>query len=135
MSCEERTFDAVIENGSTILGFVGEQLEANDCSAELRAEINIAVDELFSNIAFYAYPEGKGFVAVRIQIDDAKVILAFIDAGKPYNPLAKEDPDIDLEAEERPIGGLGIYIVKQMASDVRYEYTDGHNVLTVVFAR
>ena len=131
---KELTVDAVIDNVPTVTDFVNEQLEAADCPPKLQIQMDIAIDEVFSNIAFYAYAPGKGSATVRLRIDEAAVTLTFSDSGKPFDPLAKEDPDVTLDAQSRKIGGLGIFMVKKPASDVRYAFLDGRNVLTVVFA-
>lgn len=131
---KELTVDAVIDNVPTVTDFVNEQLEAADCPPKLQIQMDIAIDEVFSNIAFYAYAPGKGSATVRLRIDEAAVTLTFSDSGKPFDPLAKEDPDVTLDAQSRKIGGLGIFMVKKLASDVRYAFLDGRNVLTVVFA-
>lgn len=133
MPRSEMTVAATIENVNTVTDFVNEQLEAADCPMKLQMQIAVVIDELFSNIAFYAYAPGTGDATVRIEIENSVATLTFIDSGKPYDPLAKEDPDVTLSTEERKIGGLGIFMVKKMATDVRYEYKDGHNVLDVVF--
>ena len=134
MSCKEKTVDAVVGNIDTITEFVNEQLEVNDCPLKLQTQIDIVIDEVFSNIAFYAYAPETGTATVRVEIANSAVSLTFLDSGVPYDPLKREDPDTTLGAEERAIGGLGIFMVKKLASDVRYEYADGHNILTVVFS-
>ena len=94
-------------------------------------QIELAVEEIFVNIAKYAYsPEvGRAKVRVELEQDPLKVIITFIDQGMPYDPLARQDPDLTLPAEERDIGGLGVFLTKKMMDDVSYEYKDGSNVL------
>ena len=96
-------------------------------------QVNVAIDELFSNIAYYAY-EAEGDATVRVEIieESMEIVLTFLDNGIPYNPLEKEDPDTTLSAEEREIGGLGIFMVKKTMDDVKYEYKDGQNILKIV---
>ncbi|MBQ7715053.1 MAG: SpoIIE family protein phosphatase [Clostridia bacterium] len=132
-NCDELTLDATVENLGEVLSFVDERLEKNDCSPKVQMQIDVAVEELFVNIAHYAYGEGTGTAAVRFECadDPRRVMITFIDGGIPYDPLAKPDPDITLSSEERPIGGLGIFMVKKSMDDVRYEYRDGKNVLTI----
>ena len=93
----------------------------------------LTVDELFSNIVHYAYhPEiGPATVCVEVVEEPLSVIITFIDQGVPYDPLAKADPDVTLSAEERDIGGLGIYIVKKNMNEITYEYKDGKNILKI----
>lgn len=100
---------------------------------KIQMQIDIAVEEIFVNIARCAYAPEVGNAIIRIETlaDPPSVDITFIDSGIPYDPLAKADPDITLSAEERQIGGLGIFMVKRSMDDVRYEYLDGHNVLTL----
>ena len=130
---KELTIAATVENIETVTNFVNEQLEALDCPMKAQIQIDIAIDELFGNIAHYAYnPEiGKATVRVEVTEDPLAVVITFIDNGVPYDPLAKEDPDTTLSAEEREIGGLGIYMVKKSMDDITYEYKDGQNILTI----
>lgn len=130
---KELTIAATVENIETVTDFVNEQLEAMDCPMKAQMQIDIAIDELFGNIAHYAYnPEiGKATVRVEVIEDPLSVIITFIDNGIPYDPLAKADPDTTLSAEERDIGGLGIYMVKKSMDDITYEYKDGHNILKI----
>ena len=130
---KELTIAATVENIETVTDFVNEQLEALDCPMKAQMQIDIAIDELFGNIAHYAYnPEiGKATVRVEVIEDPLAVVITFIDNGVPYDPLAKADPDTTLSAEEREIGGLGIYMVKKSMDDITYEYKDGQNILTI----
>ena len=130
---KELTVEAKIENIEAVTDFVNEQLEALDCPMKAQMQIDIAIDELFGNIAHYAYnPEiGKATVRVEVIEDPLAVVITFIDNGVPYDPLAKADPDTTLSAEERESGGLGIYIVKKSMDDITYEYKDGQNILAI----
>lgn len=130
---KELTTTATIENIQTVTDFVNEQLEALDCPMKAMMQIDIAIDELFGNIAHYAYHPEVGSATVRVEVteDPLAVIITFIDNGVPYDPLAAEDPDITLSAEERTVGGLGIYMVKKSMDEISYEYKDGQNILTI----
>ena len=130
---KELTVAATVENIETVTNFVNEQLEALDCPMKAQMQIDIAIDELFGNIAHYAYnPEiGKATVRVEVIEDPLAVVITFIDNGVPYDPLAKADPDTTLSADEREIGGLGIYMVKKSMDDITYEYKDGQNILKI----
>ena len=130
---KELTIAATVENIETVTDFVNEQLEALDCPIKAQMQIDIAIDELFGNIAHYAYnPEiGKATVRVEVIEDPLAVTITFIDNGVPYDPLAKADPDTTLSADEREIGGLGIYMVKKSMDDITYEYKDGQNILKI----
>ena len=130
---KELEIEALTENLPQVLAFVDEQLETADCPMKIQIQIDIAVEEIFVNIAHYAYaPEtGKAMVRIETLADPPSVDITFIDNGVPYDPLAKADPDITLSAEERQIGGLGIFMVKKSMDDVKYEYLDGHNILTL----
>lgn len=127
------TVDAKVENVPVVTEFVDRLLEANDCSMKAQMQIDIAIDELFSNIAYYAYPEKNGTATINVDFsDDKKVKVTFIDSGIPYNPLEKEDPDVTLKLEDRQIGGLGIFMVKKSMDDISYEYKDDQNILTII---
>lgn len=130
MSMRELDIEAKTENLDQVLAFVDEELEKYGCGMKTQMQIDIAVEEIFVNIAHYAYNPAVGKATIRIEVTDGTVSLTFIDNGVPYDPLAKEDPDITLSAEERQIGGLGIFMVKKSMDDVKYEYKDGSNILT-----
>lgn len=130
---KELTLAATVENIETVTEFVNAQLELLDCPIKAQMQIDIAIDELFGNIAHYAYNTEVGSATVRVEVIEAPlaVIITFIDNGVPYDPLGKDDPDITLSAEEREIGGLGIYMVKQSMDEITYEYKDGQNILKI----
>ena len=96
-------------------------------------QIGVAVEEIFVNIANYAYHPDKGTATVRVEVSGAPVCvtITFVDHGVPYDPLAKDDPDVTLSADAREIGGLGIFMTKRIMDDVAYEYKDGQNILTL----
>lgn len=126
--------EALIENITPVTDFVNAELEEAGCGIRTQRMIDVAVDELFSNIARYAYAPQTGMVTVRVQVQEApqRVEVSFVDAGTPYNPLTHEDPVSGLTCKERKEGGLGIFIVKKSMDDFRYEYADGYNVTTIV---
>ena len=96
--------------------------------------MDVAIDEIFSNIAHYAYNPETGPATVRVEVEEnpLSVVITFMDHGIPYDPLAEERPDTTkLSASERPIGGLGLFIVKKTMDDVSYAYKDGQNILTI----
>lgn len=130
---KELTIDATVENIEAVTAFVDEQLEAMGCPMKAQMQIDIAIDELFGNIAHYAYNPEVGSATVRVEVleDPLSVVITFIDNGVAYDPLTKDDPDITLSAEEREIGGLGIYMVKKTMDDISYEYKDGQNILSI----
>ena len=130
---KELTIDARVENIGAVTDFVNEQLEALDCPMKAQMQIDIAIDELFGNIAHYAYNPKIGSATVRVEVmeDPLSVVITFIDDGVPYDPLQKKDPDVTLSAEEREIGGLGIYMVKKSMDEITYEYRDGQNILKI----
>ena len=131
---KELTIAATVENIETVTEFVNEQLEAYDCPMKAQMQIDIAIDELFGNIAHYAYNPEVGSATVRVEVieDPLSVVITFIDNGVPYDPLKKDDPDTTLSADDRDIGGLGIFMVKKTMDDILYEYKDGQNRLTNV---
>lgn len=130
---KELTIDATIENIGKVTAFVDEQLEQLNCPLKAQMQIDIAIDELFGNIAHYAYNPETGPATVRVDVlqDPLSVVVTFIDNGIAYDPLAREDPNVALTAQEREIGGLGIYIVKKSMDEISYEYKDGQNILRI----
>ena len=129
----EITLEASIENIEAATEVVNSLLEEDGCPGKAMMQIDVAVDELFGNIAHYAYGTGTGPVTVRVETlaEPPGARITFIDQGVPYDPLAKEDPDVTLSAKERKIGGLGIFLVKKSMDDVAYEYKDGQNILRI----
>ena len=130
---KELTIDATVENIEKVTMFVDEQLAQMNCPLKAQMQIDIAIDELFGNIAHYAYNPETGPATVRIDVlqDPLSVVVTFIDNGKAYDPLAREDPDVALTAQEREIGGLGVYMVKKCMDEISYEYKDGRNILRI----
>lgn len=130
---KELTTEATVENIRVVTDFVNEHLQELNCPMKAQLQIDIAIDELFSNIAHYAYNPDTGSATVRVDVTEQPmtVRITFIDNGVPYDPLAAAAPDISLSAEEREIGGLGIYLVRQTMDEVTYEYKDGQNILTL----
>lgn len=130
----EKCFPAALDQLESVQMFVLEQLKGHAYSERTRAQLDVAVEEIFVNIARYAYPPDQpGWVLIRCQVEEEppRIIVQFVDRGVPFNPLAKKDADITLSAEERQIGGLGILMVKRSMDQVEYTYEDGQNVLTL----
>ena len=129
---EKLTIKAKLENLINVTEFVDSQLEQMELPMKTQMQIDLAVEEIFVNIAHYAYSPEDGMAIIEVELtEDPRVVITFIDSGKPFNPLANEDPDITQTADERKIGGLGIFMVKKSMDKVSYEYKDGHNVLTI----
>ncbi len=130
---KELTIAACPENITAVTAIIDEQLEALGCPVKARMEIDIAIDELFCNIARYAYGKNQGDATVRFDFDKTTrtASITFVDSGMPFNPLDKPDPDVTLPAEERRIGGLGIFMVKMMMDKVEYRREGGFNILTI----
>ena len=121
------------KNLPRVLEFVDGELEALDCGIRIITQIDVAVEEIFVNISSYAYDPEIGPAQIRVEIleDPISVVISFIDNGKPYDPLAKPDPDLKIPVKNRKKGGLGIFMVKKTMDDVSYEYKDGQNILTI----
>ncbi len=132
-SYSELLVDAVVDNLPEVMMFIEKRLFGYPCSADVKMQLAVAVDEIFSNIANYAYAPGVGSVKVCFSIegDPLKVVMSFVDQGTPYNPLERVDPDTLLSLDDRAMGGLGVFMVKQSMDVVEYDYKDGHNVLTI----
>ncbi len=122
--------DASVDQLPQVLGFIEGELEAVDCQMQVMSQIAIAVEEVFVNIAQYAYAPGSGSATVSIATEGG-VVIRFEDTGFAYNPLEKADPDTSLGAEQRQIGGLGIFMVKKLMDDVQYSREDNRNILTI----
>ena len=120
---------AELERLDEVTNFVGTLLDANGCTPQTRTQLRMAMEELYVNVALYAYPSGDGWAEIRGSFEDGVITLRLIDGGTPYDPLAKPDPDIMLSGEERPIGGLGIFMVKNMLDEMKYVYRDRCNQL------
>ena len=130
----ERIFPAQQDQLEQVQRFVEEQVEQYECPDKVKFQLAVAVEEIFVNIAHYAYhPEQAGTATIRCCVggDPLQVTIQFLDNGKPFNPLAKEDADITLSAEERRFGGLGILMVKKSMDAVDYTYENGSNILTI----
>ena len=129
----ERTFPAALEYLEQVQDFIDEQLEQHDCPMKAKFQLDVAVEEIFVNIAHYAYHPEVGEATVRCCVGGSPLqdTIQFLDRGKPFNPLAKEDADTTLSAEDRDIGGLGILMVKKSMDAVDYTYENGKNILTI----
>lgn len=126
------TLEARVENLDQVLAFVDAFLEAEGCSPRVQMQIDVAVEEIFVNIASYAYSETDSRPAsIGLQREGDEAVITLIDSGRPYDPLARPDPDVTLPASERPIGGLGIYMVKKSMDGVTYARQEGENILTL----
>lgn len=125
--------EAKVQNISMLTAFVEEVLEAVDCPLKAQMQLSIAIDEIASNIVYYAYPSGQGKIRLEAEYSQNPkgVILRFIDWGLEYNPLEHEDPDISLSVEERKVGGLGIFLVKKTMDRMEYARKDQINELTI----
>ena len=128
------TFPATLDHIEAATDFLNDILEGAGCPMKAAMQLDIALDELMSNVARSAYTNGTGAVTISVDILNGprRAVMSLTDSGIPYDPLKKEDPDITLSAEERQIGGLGIFIVKKSMDDMTYEYKDGKNTVTIV---
>ena len=112
--------------------FVDEVCEFSGLDPLASMEMNLALEEAVVNVMSYAYPEGtKGYVDISAQSDSSGLKFVIIDSGKPFDPTTREEVDTTLPAEQRTIGGLGIFLVRKMMDSIKYEYKDGHNILTL----
>ena len=129
----ELTLEAKKENLDEALDFVHQALDESQCSPESLMQLDLAVEELFVNIAQYAYCPKSGTVKILTEFHPelSEITITFIDKGIPYNPLSKKDPDMTLAVDKRPIGGLGIYIAKKIMDRLSYQYKDGQNIMQI----
>jgi anti-sigma regulatory factor (Ser/Thr protein kinase) len=124
-------FQPIKEQASQILEDILKSPEISSCNKDVARKLKLACEEIVVNVTSYAYPEGSdGFLDVYIRKDD-RIVIRFEDGGVPFNPLEHENPDTTLSWDERPIGGLGIFLVRSMMDDVRYTYENQKNVLTI----
>ena len=129
-----KTFPAKLDALNDVLGFVEETLEGYECPMKVQTAICVAIEEVFVNVAHYAYGDGEGDMTLDIGFDEESRTVTFrmADKGVPFDPLKKPDPDITLSAEDREIGGLGIFITKKTMNEVTYAYENGENILTMI---
>ena len=128
---EKIKVEAKVENLQQVLEFITSRIEEAGGGMKAQMQIEVAAEELFVNIASYAYEGNSGDAEIAIEIENNVASIDFIDSGVPYDPLAKEDPDVTLSAQERQIGGLGIFMVKKTMDDVLYRYEKGKNITTI----
>lgn len=130
---KEINVDATVESLPQVQEFIELELEMLECPMKAVTQLLIAVEEIFVNIAHYAYNPEVGNATIRISVENEpmQVCIQFLDQGKPFDPLAKKDADVTLSADEREIGGLGIYMVKKSMDEVSYSYENGKNILTI----
>jgi len=130
---KEITVEATLENLTTVQNFIESELKSCGCPLKALMQISVAVEEIYVNIAHYAYNPNIGKATVRCTVEDEplRATIRFLDNGVPFDPLAKPDADTTLPASERPIGGLGILMVKKTMDNVNYSYENGANILTI----
>ena len=128
----KKRFNPIKDRSSEIIAFLMASPDMPQ-DADLRFKIELSVEEAVQNVVQYAYEGGIGWLEVGTSLDDKSLILTIElrDAGLPFNPLENDDPDIMLSANERPVGGLGIYLCKNMMDSISYRYEDGNNVLVM----
>lgn len=129
-----KVFPAKTDALNDVMAFVEETLEGYECQLKATMAICVAIEEVFVNVAHYAYGDGEGDATLDIGFDEGsrEVTFRLSDSGVPFDPLKRPDPDITLSAEERGIGGLGIFITKKTMDSVTYAYEDGKNILTMI---
>ena len=129
----EITVATDLDSLNDVLAFVDGEMERAGCSMKLMTQVDMAVEEIFVNIARYAYHPEAGEASVRCEAggDPFQIVVGFADRGRPFNPLDREDPDVTLDAEARQLGGLGILMAKKLMDEIQYEYRDGKNILTL----
>ena len=128
---KELTVEAVVSNLDSVHDFIHSSISQYKCSNRTIMQLDLVVEEIFVNIASYAYAPNTGLAKILLELEQEPltITLTFIDTGVPYDPLSKVDPDINLDVEDRQIGGLGIFLTKKMVDDINYQYSDGQNIL------
>lgn len=135
MNTKEVEVPASMEFLKDVMTMISGMLEESGCEEDAKRYIEISAEELFTNIASYAYAPGEGLARVSCSLYPAgegmDVILVFSDSGRPYDPFGRTDPDFNIPIEERPIGGLGIYMVKEFMDEAVYRCQNGQNITTI----
>lgn len=128
----KKRFNPIKDRSSEIVAFLMSSPDMPK-DEELRFKIELSIEEAVENVVQYAYEGGIGWLEAGTKLDDKSLVLTIElrDAGVPFNPLEKDDPDITLSADERPVGGLGIFLCKSMMDSISYRYEDGNNVLVM----
>jgi len=126
-----KRFEPIANKCGEILEYVMTTPDVIDMPQDFQFKVRLCAEEAIENIVQYAYSQGEGFVEVESTIEGESFVLSLKDAGKPFNPLDKHDPDINASLEEREIGGLGIFLCKQLMDSINYKYSDGCNILTM----
>ncbi len=127
----QKTFTASDDTLNDALAFIEEELEKVDCPLKTVMQITVCVEEMYVNVAHYAYGDNVGQVTLTTDYTDGMFSITLTDSGMPFDPLKKDDPDITLSAEERNIGGLGIYMVKKSMDEVSYVRENNKNIFTM----
>lgn len=126
------TIDATIDNLQTVTEFITNSLEEKDCSLKIIMQMELVIEEIYVNVASYAYRPNIGKVTiVKEFVGSHAITVTFIDSGYPYNPLEHEDPDVTAGIEDRDVGGLGIFLIKKNVDEISYERRDEQNILTI----
>ncbi|MDO4489310.1 MAG: ATP-binding protein [Eubacteriales bacterium] len=126
-----KIFDAKPDMLDKVIAFAEEEMSKIDVPLKDQMKINVSLEELFVNVAHYAYPDGVGTAEITITTEDRKITIEIKDSGIPFNPLLAADPDISLSAEDRGIGGLGILMVKKTMDEFTYRYENSFNINTI----
>ena len=130
---KQLTVEAKVDKLDEVLGFVGGILDDAECSMKARIQIDVAVEEIFVNIAHYAYEGSEGTAEIIVHIEDSPktAVMEFRDSGVRFDPLERPDPDTTLSADQRQIGGLGIFLVRNIMDSVKYARKEGKNILSM----
>ena len=131
---KEVSLKSTLENVEVLTGIIDSELESVGCPTKAIMQVDVAIDEIFSNIVNYGYDCENEEIVIKYDVDpkDKSISITFVDSGKRYNPLDKDDPNISEDAETRKIGGLGIYIVKKTMDNMVYKYENNKNYLTII---
>lgn len=126
----KKRFEPIFDKCGEIVEFLMSSPDIpNDES--LQFKIRLSVEETVENVVCYAYNKGLGCIEVETALDNGVLSIMLKDSGKPFNPLNNPEPDVNLNLEDRPIGGLGIFLCKQMMDEVSYDYVNNCNILTM----
>lgn len=129
----ELTVEAILENLDTVTEFINAQLEQAGCGTKIIMQTDLAVEEIYVNVAHYAYHPDIGETTIRCAVggDPIQIEISIVDSGKPYNPLENQEPDVTADVKERQIGGLGVFLAQKVMDNISYEFKEGKNILTI----
>jgi anti-sigma regulatory factor (Ser/Thr protein kinase) len=135
MTFETLTTDARIENLDSVVAFIEDRADQCELDSKKKFGLLVAIEEAFVNVCHYAYPDAEGYVTIACGNDTETFVVEIADQGEPFDVLSLPDPDVTADIMDREIGGLGVFFIRKLTSDVSYRREEGHNILRMVLHR